>query len=81
MSHILWLDPITAWYILLTVSIVELKRGNLDPVLIVKRTEWSKFIDYFSLNIWANPSTVGKKNVSFVCIWSIKITPFGNTHK
>ena len=62
-SHILRLDPITSGSILLTVKIVALKRENSDPILIVKRTEWRKFVDYFGLSIEADPSRVGKKNL------------------
>ena len=39
-SHILRLDTITSGYILITSNLVALKRGNSDPILIVKRTEW-----------------------------------------
>ena len=46
-SHILWLDPITAGSIFITFKIVALKRGNCEPILAVKRTEWRKFLDYF----------------------------------
>ena len=35
-SHILRLDPITAGSILLTANLVALKRGNSEPILIVK---------------------------------------------
>ena len=62
-SHILRLDPITAGSILLTTKLVALKRGNFDPVLTVKRTEWRKYIDYFCRSIEANPSRVGKKKI------------------
>ena len=61
-SHILRLDTLTAGSILLTDNLVALKRGKYDPILIVKRTEWRKFIDYFGLSIEANPSRVGIKN-------------------
>ena len=59
-SHILWLDPITAGSILLTVKLVALKRENYEPILTVKRTEWRKFIDYFGLSIEGEPSRVKK---------------------
>ena len=70
-SHILQLDPITLGYIFLTANLVSLKMENSDPILIVKRTEWSKFTDYFGLSIEADPSKVDKKNIHFVCIGSI----------
>ena len=60
------LDTITAGSILLTANLVALKRGNSEPILIVKRTEWRKFIDCFGLIIEAKPSKVGKKKVYFV---------------
>ena len=62
-SHLLRPDPITAGAILLTVNLVALKRGKYEPVLIVKRTEWRKSIDYFGLSIEADPSKVVKNNV------------------
>ena len=52
-SHILRLDTLTAGSILLTDNLVALKRGKYDPILIVKRTEWRKFIDYFGLIVGA----------------------------
>ena len=64
-SHILRLDHITVGSILLTDNLVVLKRGNDEPILIVKRTEWKKFIDYFGLIIEANLCRVGKKNIYF----------------
>ena len=67
-SHILRLDPITIGSILLTANLVALKRGNYDPILIVKRTEWRKFIDYFGQSIEADPSKVGKKR-TFCPYW------------
>ena len=79
-SHLLRTDTIDEGSILLTDNLIALKRGNSEPILIVKRTEWSKFIDYFSLSIEANPSRVGKKNVYFVHIGSIPRTPYGNLH-
>ena len=80
MSHLLRLDPITAGAILLTVNLVALKRENCEHVLIVKRTEWRKSIDYFVLSIEANPSKVGKNNVHFVRIGSISRNSYGNPH-
>ena len=46
----------------------------------MKRTEWSKFIDYFGLSVEADPSKVGKNNVQFLCIGYIPSTSSGNTH-
>ena len=62
-SHISRIDPITVGSILLTVKLVALKRGNYEPILTVKITEWRRFIDYFGRSIEANPSRVGKKNI------------------
>ena len=59
-SHILRLDPTTPGSILLTANLVAPKRENSNPILIVKRTEWSKSIDYFGLSIEADPSKVKK---------------------
>ena len=64
-SHLLRLDPITAGSNLLTSNLVALKRGNYEPILIVKIIEWMKFIDYFALNIDTKLSKVGKLNVDF----------------
>ena len=50
-SHLLQLDPINIWSILLTDNLAALRRGNFDPNLTVKRTEWRKFVDYFGLSI------------------------------
>ena len=61
-SHILRLDIITSGFIFLTSNLVAPKRGNSEPILIVKRTEWRKLIDYFGLSIEVEPSRVGKKN-------------------
>ena len=72
-SHLLRLDPISACSVSLTSKIVALKRKNTDLILIVKRTERKKFIDYFGLSIESDPSRVGKKNVCFFCIGSIPI--------
>ena len=38
---------ITIVFVLLTANLVDLKRKNPEPILAVKRIEWSKFIDYF----------------------------------
>ena len=64
-SHILRLGYIATGSILLTDNLVALKRENYEPILILKRTEWRKFIDYFGRSIEADPSMVGKKNVHF----------------
>ena len=48
-SHLLWLDSITEGSILLTVKLVALKRGNCEPILTVKGTDWSKLIDCLDL--------------------------------
>ena len=64
-SHILRLDTITLGSSLLTDNLVALKRVNYDTILILKRTEWSKFIDYFGLIIEADPSNMGRKNIYF----------------
>ena len=45
-SHILWFYPINLGSILITANLVELKRENCEPVLIVKINEWRKFIDF-----------------------------------
>ena len=70
-SHLLWLDPITTGYILLNVKLVALKRGNYEPILAVKTTDWRKCVDYFVQRIDAGPSRVGQKNIYFVHIWYI----------
>ena len=64
-SHLLRLDPINSGSILLTDNLVALKSENSEPILTDKRTEWSKFLDYFGLSIEADPSRVGKNNVYF----------------
>ena len=79
-SHLLRIVPIAAGSILLTADLVSLKRGNYEPILIAKRTEWSKFIEYFGLSIEADPSKEGKKNVYIFYIGSIPSTSFGNSH-
>ena len=73
-SHLLCIDPITAGSILLTAKLVSLKKENYEPILIVKRTEWRKFIDCFGLSIEADPSKVGKNNVHFFRIGYIPST-------
>ena len=73
-SHLLWLDPITVGYNLLNSNLVALKRENYEPILIVKRTEWVKFIDSFGRSIETNLSKVGKLNVHFFHIGSIPST-------
>ena len=65
MSNILRIDTITAGSILLTDNLVALKKGNADPILVLKRTGWRKFIDYFGLSIEADLYKVVKKNVHF----------------
>ena len=77
-SHLLWLDTITAGSVLLTNNLVSLKRGSNEPIIIVKITEWSKFVDSFGLSIEANPSRVGKKNIYFVHIGHIPIPSYVN---
>ena len=79
-SYLLRLDPITARSILLTVKLVVLKREIYDPILIVKRTEWRKFINYFGQSIEADPSKVSKKEIMFSHIGYIPRTSSGNTH-
>ena len=80
LSHLLQLDHITIGSILITANLVFLIREISEPILIVKRTEWIKFIDYFGLSIETDLSKVGKSNVPFVCIGSISITSSGNPH-
>ena len=79
-SHILQLGPSTEGYMLLAANLVALKGGNCETILIVKITEWRKFIDYFSLSIKADPSKVDKNNINIVRIRYISITSSGNTH-
>ena len=74
------LDTINEGSILLTVKLVALKRGNSDPILTLKRTEWRKFIDYFGLSIEADPSKVVKKNVHVVRIGYIPSISSGNPY-
>ena len=79
-SHLLRLDHNSAGSILITVNLVALKRGNSGPILIVKITEWVKFIDSFGLNIETDLSKAVKLNVHFVRIGYIPSTSSGNTH-
>ena len=79
-SHILRLNHITAGSILLTTNLVALKGGNFEPISIVTRTEWMKFIDYFGLSIETDLAKVGKLNVHFFCIGSIPSTSSENPH-
>ena len=62
-SYILYLDTIVAVPVLITTDLVALKRENHDPILIVKITEWRKFIENFGLCIEEDPSRVVKNNV------------------
>ena len=64
-SHLIWFDPITEGCFLLTSRIIFTKRENHEPIITVKRIEWSKFIEYFGLSIGDKPSRVGKNNVYF----------------
>ena len=50
-SHILRIDTITTGSVLIIANLVAPKRENSEPILIVKKTEWMKFIDYFGLII------------------------------
>ena len=79
-SYLLRIDPINLGSILFTANIIATKRGNSEPILTVKITEWRKFIDYFGLNIDTNPSKVGKKSVHFVHIGYIPSTSSVNPH-
>ena len=64
-SHLLQLDTITEGYFLITSNLLFFKRENPEPILIMKRIEWRKFIDYFGLSIETDPTRVDKKNVTF----------------
>ena len=70
--HLLQIDTITAGYILVTADLVALK-GNYEPILKVKRTEWRKFIDYIYLSIESNLSRVRKKIIYMIHIRYIPI--------
>ena len=74
-SHILWVDPINAWSILLTTKLVALKRENYEPILALKITEWRKLVDYFGYSIEADLSRVIKKNIYIVHIRYIPRSP------
>ena len=78
--NLLWIDPITAGSILITANLVALKRENSEPILIMKITEWSKFVDYFGLSIETDLSRVVKKNIYFVRVGYIPRTSSGNPH-
>ena len=54
-SYLLWLDTITAEYILITTNLVEMKRENDELILTVKIIGLSKFIDYYGLSIEVEP--------------------------
>ena len=69
-SYILKLNPITVGSFLLTIKLVALKRGNYEPILIVKRTEWRKFIDYFGLSIQVDQPR-GAKIINIFSILSL----------
>ena len=62
-SHLLWLDPITADSVLLAAKIFEMKRENPEPTLIMKIIEWSKLIYCLGVIIEAGASSVGKNKV------------------
>ena len=79
-SHILWIDPISEGYILLTNKIVALKRVHYEPILILKITEWMKFVDFFGLSIETDLSKVGKLDDQFFRVGYIPITSYGNPH-
>ena len=78
-SHILWIDPIITGSILLIDNIVAMKREKSEPILILKRNEWTKLIDSFGLSIDTDLSRVRKLNVYFIHIGSIPITSYVNT--
>ena len=79
-SHLLHLGHITPGSILLTANLVALKNENSEHILILKRTEWMKFIDYFGLSIETDQSKVGNLNVHFFRIGSIPRPSSGNPH-
>ena len=72
-SDLIWFNPITEGYFLLTAKVVASKRENPEPILTVKIIEWRKFINYFGLSIEADPSRVGRKNIYFIHIEYIPI--------
>ena len=45
-SHLSRVDLITSGHCLLTANLVALKMENFQPILTVKRIEWSKLIDF-----------------------------------
>ena len=71
-SHLLRFDPVTAGYDLLASNLVFMKRKNPEHIITVKRIEWRKCIDYFSLSIEANSSKLVKKNVYLLpyCVYT-----------
>ena len=79
-SDILRLYPINAGYILFTADLVTLKRGNSEPILMVRINEWRKLIDYFSISIVADPSRMSKNNMHFVHFGYIPSTSYGNPY-
>ena len=68
-SQLLQIDSISAGSGLLASNLVAPKRENYEPILIIKRTEWRKFIDYFNQSIEAGPSKAGKKELTFSPYW------------
>ena len=64
----LWFDVITVGSVLPIAELFFLKRENPEPILTVKRIEWSKLIGYFGVIIESDPFRVVKKNVYFVNI-------------
>ena len=79
-SHLLRIYPNNEGYFLTNANLINLKRENIDPILIVKRNECRKLIDYFGLSIEANPSRVGKKNIYIFCTGYTPRPLSGNTH-
>ena len=79
-SRVLRIDPVHAGYILLNVKLISLKRGNYDPILTVKRTEWRKFIDYYGRSIESDPSRVTKKIIYIFHIEYIQRPSYVNIH-
>ena len=61
----LWFDVITVGSVLPIAELFFLKRENPEPILTVKRIEWSKLIGYFGVIIESDPFRVVKKNVYF----------------
>ena len=79
-SGILRIGPITARYILLTAGLVAPKRENPEPILILKRTEWRKFIGCFCLIIETYPYRVGKITYIFFRIGYITRPSYVRLH-